>query len=247
VKLLLDIGNSRIKWACLEDGELHSHGSCTHQGDACVEAGIWGELATPDGVYCASVAAEPLNQWVERRVQQLWGVSLWMLQSTQSCCDVRNGYRQPEALGVDRWAVLLGARELSTAPLCVVDCGSAVTVDVLERSGQHLGGFIIPGLKLQQALLHQGTAAINTAGAADIDDEWGRDTASCLELGSVAAVAGLIEHCLRRLTERMCEPVDLFITGGDAQRVLTMLDFTPRHEEHLVLLGMARMIRELGE
>lgn len=245
--LLLDIGNSRIKWACLDNGELHSHGRCEHQGESCSEAGIWGELATPDGVYCASVAADPLNHWVAQRVQALWGLPLQRLQSTASCAEVHNGYRQPQTLGVDRWAAIIGARQLSSAPLCVVDCGSAVTVDVVERHGQHLGGFIIPGLQLQQALLRQGTAAIDHTGIADADAEWGRDTASCLHLGSVAAVAGLIEHCRQRMTEQTSEAVDVFLTGGDAQAVQTLLNFTPRHEEHLVLLGMARMIRELGE
>ncbi len=246
MKLLIDIGNSRLKWACLEGTDLHHHGSCTH-GDVVNIVAIWGELPTPDGVYCASVASEELLQQLTEQVQQLWTLQLQCLQTNPQCAGVVNGYHQPEQLGVDRWAALIAAHQLAQTPLCVVDCGSAITIDVMDGSGQHLGGYIIPGLHMQMTALQAATANIRLNGEVVNDDVWGQDTVSCMHLGTLDAVVGLIERSRRRLQDSHGDEVTVFITGGDAPAVIPHLDFSLRHEAHLVLEGMAWMVRELGE
>jgi type III pantothenate kinase len=246
MKLLIDIGNSRLKWACLEGTDLQHYGSCTH-GDVVNIAAIWGELRTPDTVYCASVASDELLQQLTEQVHQLWALPLQRLQTTPQCAGVVNGYHQPEQLGVDRWAALIAAHQLVQTSLCVVDCGSAVTIDVMDGSGQHLGGYIVPGMHMQKRSLQTATAGIRLDGDDSSDGVWGQDTVSCMRLGTLEAVAGLIERSRRRLQELHGDEVTVFITGGDAPAVIPQLDFSLRHEAHLVLAGMAWMVRELGE
>lgn len=245
MKLLIDIGNSRLKWA-MHDGErITLSGAWAYQAGTMEQPAIWDELPLPDGVYCASVAADEVTHWVEQQVERRWGSALKRLRTTTKCAGVSNGYRQPELLGIDRWAALIGARQLSPLPLCVVDCGSAVTIDVLDGNGVHLGGYIVPGLRLQQSLLQQGTAAIRNTDDNSGSDGWGRDTASCVNNGALAALAGLIERTRRQMGVSLGEPNQVFVTGGDAPAVLPLLDFSPIYEENLVLLGLARMVKEL--
>ncbi len=245
--LLLDVGNSRLKWAMQVGERLQHHGSCLHQDRLADMTVIWGELPRPDAVYCASVASAHLSSELTQQVKLLWDLPLQMLQTSSRCVGVSNGYRQPEKLGVDRWAALIAAHQLTGAPLCVVDCGSAVTVDVLDGTGNHLGGWIMPGLHLQQTLLRQGTAAIEDKGAGSAEGIWGRDTGECMSHGSLEALAGLIERARYELSQSQNEDIIVFITGGDAGAVIPLLGFEACHEEHLVLQGVAIMAREQGE
>lgn len=245
MKLLIDIGNSRLKWAMYDGERLTLPCASAYHAGVMDEPAIWDELPIPDAVYCASVATDETTRWVEQRVKQQWNLSLKLLRTTVKCAGVSNGYRQPEKLGIDRWAALIGARELSRLPLCVVDCGSAVTVDVLDGNGVHLGGYIVPGIRLQQSLLQQGTAAIGNTYDGSRRNGWGHDTATCVNNGALEALAGLIERTRRQIDVSLGESAQVFVTGGDAPAVLPLLDFSPIYEENLVLLGMARMVKEL--
>lgn len=244
--LLIDIGNSRLKWAFMNGEKLYHHGGCALD-DVVHLTAIWDELPTPDAVYCASVADENVQYQLAEQVQQRWNLTLQRLQTTARCAGVVNGYRQPEQLGVDRWAALIAARQLATTPLCVVDCGSAVTIDAVDSSGQHLGGYIVPGLHMQMRSLQTSTAGIRLNGENGNDGVWGQDTVSCMRLGTLESVAGLVQRSRHRLQELYGDEVTVFITGGDAPAVIPLLDFSLCHEAHLVLAGMAWMVRELGE
>lgn len=247
MKLLIDIGNTRLKWAVLIDAALSRYGSCLYrQGDAEL-AVSWGELPRPDAVYCASVAAAEFNDWLAQEVSQRWGLGVEMLETTAECAGVTNGYQQPSKLGVDRWAALIGAHHLLPGPVCVVDCGSAVTVDALDGSGQHLGGWIVPGLWMQRESLLSQTAGINERDTLASANEWGRDTAEGMQRGTFESIAGLIERSRQKLQAQLGTAMTVMMTGGDATQVIPLLDFSPRYEEHLVLLGMARMVSEQGE
>lgn len=245
--LLIDIGNSRMKWAALVDGELSLHGSYQHrQGDGELAA-TWDELPRPDAVYCASVAAVELNDRLAQQVSQQWGLEVEWLKTSRQCDGVVNGYHQPHKLGVDRWAALIGAHHLCSGPVCVVDCGSAVTIDALDGSGQHLGGWIAPGLRMQRESLLSQTAGINERDTLASLNEWGRETAEGMQRGALESIAGLIERSRQKLQVQLGTAITVIITGGDAPQIIPLLDFSPQHEEHLVLQGMARMVSEQGE
>lgn len=246
MKLLIDMGNSRLKWACQDGTELHHHGSCAN-ADVADIAAIWDELPTPDGVYCASVAAEEMVQQLTHQVKLQWDLAMQRLHTTARCAGVVNGYRQPMQLGVDRWAALIAAHQLVGTPLCVVDCGSAVTIDAMDGTGQHLGGYIVPGLRMQQLSLQTETAGIRLDDGEGSNGFWGQDTVTCMRRGTLEAVAGLVERSRRQLQELHGDEVTVFVTGGDAPAVIPLLEFSVCHEAHLVLSGMVWMVRELGE
>ena len=247
--LLLDAGNSRLKWATLRNGDLEHGGSfALAQGNIGeLASAAWSELERPDAVVVANVAGEPfrraLNSWVKRR----WKLIPEYVQATAEAFGVRNAYRQPERLGIDRWLALLGARELFNDALCVVDCGTALTIDVLAQDGRHLGGLIIPGMCLMQNALTERSETVRQQ-IADASHEQvtllGTDTGSAVAGGTLYAEVAVIDRVLSDLRTELGEPLCCVLTGGDAQRLAPLLAVRGELEADLVLRGLARVARK---
>lgn len=236
--LLLDLGNTRLKWAWRKAGGLADGGAAAHRGrdlGALLDR-HWGDLPVPSAVYAASVApravADRLGEWIGQR----WGCALHWAGSQAAAGAVRNGYRRPEQLGVDRWLALCAAWQRVQGAVCVVDCGSAITVDILDPHGQHLGGLIAPGLQMMRDALVAGTALTSETGPPLLG--LGRDTRTGIHAGTTEALLGLIERARRQA------PADarLVLTGGDASQLATVLDGRYELCPDLVLEGLAGMV-----
>jgi type III pantothenate kinase len=156
---------------------------------------------------------------------------------------LRNAYPQPAQMGVDRWLALLGAWRRYRQACCVVDAGTAVTLDVVDDSGQHLGGYIVPGPALMRRALLAGTGRIAAAAALPVPggsgQRWGRDTEACIALGSGRALACLVADSVKALARGAARPPVLVVTGGDAADLLVTLDTAAEHRPQLVLEGLA--------
>ena len=182
MKLLVDIGNSRLKSAIAYEGELQalpSVGWREFPVEHWMET-VWLDALcgiTPDSVLVSNVAGEDLLPTLDDWCCHQWHYKPVVISSSHSCAGLTNGYAEPHRLGVDRWAAMLGAREIQSGALCVIDCGTATTVDVIRADGLHLGGAILPGMYTMRRALGKFTAALfpadgdilpfsnNTAGA----------------------------------------------------------------------------------
>lgn len=249
--LLLDAGNSRLKWAMLRNADLEHGGSfALAQGNIGeLASAAWSELERPAAVIVANVAGEPvrrgLNSWAKRR----WKLVPEYVQAVAEAFGVRNAYRQPERLGIDRWLALLGARELFNGALCVVDCGTALTIDVLAQDDQHLGGLIIPGMRLMQHALTERSETVRQQ-IADASHAQvtllGTDTGSAVAGGTLYAEVAMIDRVFDDLQAELGEPLHCVLTGGDAQRLAPLLAVRGDLEADLVLRGLARIARTSG-
>lgn len=244
--LLVDLGNTRLKWARSAPGEWQA-GASTYR-DRAIDAVLdeaWGGLSAPLGVVLVSVAAEEarraLAQWIDRR----WRVPVHEVKPQAAQLGVTNGYRDPAALGADRWVALIGARgEWPATAVCVVDCGTAITVDALNAQGEFVGGVIFPGLALLRDALTSGTAGIR-AGAGDDTSCLARSTADAVAAGTLYGLAGAIERVCEEFEQALGGPLKLVITGGDADRVAARLRRPVRRVPDLVLKGLARVASTL--
>jgi len=160
--LLVDAGNTRVKWRVVSadaSGHTLAEGAVGHAEIDMLAAACraWPGLARVVGCNVAgtSVAARIATACAPLRVG-------WLL-PTAACAGVRNLYENPERLGADRWAALIGARHSHAGPCLVVTAGTATTVDLLSAAGDFLGGLILPGVELMQQALARGTAQLPLA------------------------------------------------------------------------------------
>ena len=166
MKLLVDIGNSHIKWAFGVAGRFVAEGVSPGGVDASLSA-LFDSRHTPDEIRIANVAGIDSGARVAAILKAHFRIEPVFAGSAARGAGIRNGYSDPAQLGVDRWLALCAAFSRFKAPLCVVDAGTATTLDLVTASGEHEGGLILPGIALMRsALLREtGNLARLSAGA----------------------------------------------------------------------------------
>ncbi|MCK5876669.1 MAG: type III pantothenate kinase, partial [Candidatus Marithrix sp.] len=173
-----------------------------------------------------------------------WTIKYWLckphfVKTNKYECGVKNGYKNPKQLGVDRWLALIGAHGLKTGTnLCILDCGSAITIDILTANGQHLGGVITPGLRMMQTALAQNTYELTDCNRTLIKFSLANETGDGIILGTSYAVLGLLEHVMRELDEQP----ELILTGGDAIAIEPFLSRNYQYIPDLVLQGLKTVL-----
>ena len=237
--LLVDAGNTRLKWALLAGGLWESQGSADYADLPALAkwVPVRGECTI------ASVAGADRDRQLAALLSRHDIEPKWLTANAQFL-DVRNTYVNPAQLGVDRWMGLIAARQRNPAATLVVSLGTALTVDALSADCVFLGGLIIPGRSLMQQSLRLGTAQIE-----GVDGQWQafpQNTADAVQSGMVAAMSGAIHLQHARLAKQCgCIPLCL-LTGGDAAMLMPYLDLPLEHVPLLVLQGIARVVNEGG-
>jgi len=236
MKLLVDIGNTRIKWVTLQQAQLSQAQAIAYQGISISEIiRGWQGLARPQSLYISCVGREPFKQELHHELQCLWpDINIFYMQTPVVGQGVQNSYKHPEKLGVDRWLAMTGAYADYKQALCIVDCGTAITLDCLDEKGQHLGGMIMAGWSMMQLSLHQGTAALEQGESSNLFT-LADNTQNAINSGSLAAIRGFIQSGL----EFMSIPCQLILTGGDALFLQKKLALDTLVDTELVFKGLA--------
>ncbi len=237
--LLIDIGNTRLKWARLTPQGLSEQTSVAHN-TANFDFNVLGSAATRvlfvSGVPSLSVA---LTAWVKTH----WGIDAEQVQTQAVAHGVRNGYDEPTRLGADRWAALIGARALMRDPVCIVDCGTALTFNAMNAAGEFIGGAIMPGLSSARRCLSE-VAPTLPAALEQTDAALARNTAGAIAAGILFGYAGAIERMVAEYRTLLGADMRVLITGGDRARLLPLLKISSESIDDLVLRGLAVVARE---
>jgi type III pantothenate kinase len=253
--LLLDVGNTRAKWAFMHDDDtLEYGGSVVHNGGFSKEMAeaAWAHLDEPQRIVAANVAgdsmAEALNGWSRAR----WNKDLELIRAQASAYGVVNGYSEPERLGADRWVALIEIRSsIEAGAACLVDCGSAITVDALSEDGAHLGGLIVPGLQMMRESLIQRAPGIQLESVPRSADRnislLAKDTRDAVTGGTLYAVVAFIDRVVADLSAELDTDLTRIITGGDAEQILPLLSGEYRTEPDVVLKGLAIIAQQPPE
>lgn len=238
MNLLLDIGNTRLKWGWTDSNGIETGEPVVHDSGNLKQnlVAAWRDLnPAPRRLAVSCVSSEQVLAVVRSVAFELWPALEWIrVKPLASAHGVVNGYQNPDKLGVDRWLCLIAARKLWREPVCIVDCGTAITVDVMTENGQHLGGLISSGLTLMKQSLANDTAVLPFSGrsfAAGLADT----TEAAIYSGTLFAAVGLINTVLGRQKQTL----KLILSGGDAEVIARHLNYDSIIAPDLVLQGLA--------
>lgn len=229
----IDAGNSFVKWRVKDGPEEHSAGS---QATAQVlsDGLSLPQLQRLDQARIACVASHELAAAVGEQLQRQFNIELQIARVSSQVGGVSCGYAEPETLGIDRWLAAIASYQRYCGAVLVVDAGSAITIDLVGPQGEHLGGYISPGLRLMRDALWQGTDRVQVAEAEPLNLLVpGNCTADAVNRGCLLAAVASIEKLASQY------PASLVVTGGDAPTVAAALSLAVDHVPNLVLDGLA--------
>jgi type III pantothenate kinase len=254
--LLIDMGNTRIKWA-LRRGVAPGRQSALPIDDWRGIESALRKLRRIESVYVVCVAGAPAERALRVLLRRLGLPAPRFVRSSTQVAGVTNGYGDAWRLGADRWVAAIGAWHLagSRRAVCAVSVGTALTLDVIDAGGQHRGGLIAPGpaLMVRSLLQHtQGIAARAAGGAARATRKSGQkiirpladNTRDAIELGSLTAAAALIDKTLGAVRAKLGTRPTVMLTGGGALVIAPLLQTRHLHVDDLVLQGLAVIARD---
>jgi len=245
--LTIDIGNTCLKWGVWEKRQLVLLGAYKHHSvfnealfDQCVlELDVKSGVNIP--IYVSNVAGskaeQGLRQWASAR--QMIAPEFLKVEAQRN--GVSNGYLNPEQYGVDRWAALIGARSLCKSAVCVIDMGTAVTVDFMNKMGVHEGGIIMPGLVLMLNSLQENTSDILVDQTAfeQCTSLYANNTHDAVHSGTLNLLRAGLQDVIEQAANLYGDALTIMLTGGLAKQMMPLLRSSQMtYEPHLVLKGL---------
>ncbi len=245
MKLLVDIGNTRIKWVLWGEQGVLERGDLIHKDMDRRELGqrLWADLKPPSQAMIVNVTGPEIANALSLWIRDAWAIPAQFPVSESAGFGLCSAYAKPGDLGVDRWVAMLGAKALNAGHCCIVDCGTAVTIDALTMNGEHRGGVIFPGVHLMRLALYRDTQQIpQEDGGQPVF--LGKGTRDCVWGGTVYAVAGAIDSIVNRMRITLGAEVCCFLTGGDGPVLLPYLQGNYRLEPDLIFHGLRVMAKD---
>lgn len=252
--LFFDIGNSYIKWALGGDEKpsaLKLFGLCNRESiqHKMTENNFLNqgteeiELKNITRIVISSVSDAHVLTIIAEFCQNHHLPQPILLSSQSQWGQLRNAYAHPERMGVDRWLTMIAAWDQYHQACMIVDCGSAITIDTITDSGEHLGGYIVPGLKMLQNALTGTTEKVHLYDDEDLvtAQDYGDSTTAAVKKGCQFMAVDFIDNCWKRYQNNY-PGAKLIITGGDGCMLAKKIHQQNVFDELLIFKGMAAMI-----
>ncbi|WDD98776.1 type III pantothenate kinase [Thalassomonas actiniarum] len=239
---LVDIGNTRTKYVYQKGQDLSAIEAVANEQVTM----MWLDqhFSAISQLIVANVSQNSLSElitsWAERH-----RVDLHLVRTEKKRFGIVSAYNQPEKLGVDRWLAMIGAYKLYPGKnMLIIDAGTATTVDLLAASGEHLGGWIIPGIDTMFNSILQQTANVAADKGENASIAFGRDTNENVNNACWAATVGAIEVAIRQ-AETVVSALDLVLmTGGNEKALSNLLESKVTSVKNLVFVGLQAYIAE---
>jgi type III pantothenate kinase len=235
--LLIDLGNTRLKWAAVSPDATSTRGAFAHEGARVADALTreWAALPGLQGVFVASVAHAALDEEIDALVRSRFGIGAEFLRSPAFALGIRNAYGEPHRLGIDRFLGLATLHATQPRAQVLVGVGTAMTLDALDVDGVHLGGWIVPSPALMRDAVLARTARVGVADGVLVD--FADNTADALHSGSLYAASGAVERFCANAARRLMTWPAVVLTGGGADEIAPLMPGAERQTD-LVLRGL---------
>jgi type III pantothenate kinase len=231
--LCIDAGNSRVKWRLTDSGKMLAQGAQLTSEVVEGKNIDFSDIKSLHEVRIASVAGEKIVEQLQQQMHQQFSVPVRLAAVSATLGELSCAYEDPQTLGVDRWLAIAAAHQQYQEPVMVIDAGSAITIDIVGPGGQHVGGYIAPGLRLMHDALWDNTSDVRVVGSG-AEQLWlpGKNTQQAVNKGCLLAAVSTIESLASQF------PVRIVITGGDAKILMQAISLNAESHSNLVLDGM---------
>jgi len=252
--LTVDIGNSRIKWASWQDEIIIARGvsACgvdkkTQTFDKLFSVIGKSSQEKPSYVFAVCVAEDEMSRELSEWVKQNWQIEVEYLKTEKQFNNIINAYEDPEQHGVDRWAAVVASHQSCPGfSVCVINAGTAITFDFINKNGQHLGGYILPSyVTMHKALLADTTNVNSEFNVQFYEDSVPDNTDDAVNQGlHILLQAGVREIC-QSAKQKMDSPMQIIISGGFARTILDYPDMPSMiHKPDLVMQGLFEIMKQ---
>lgn len=238
MKLLIDVGNTRLKWAAWQDGKRSVGGVFPHR-QITLEQGVgnnWKALMRPRAVVIASVVDARLEEALADLVRVRFKLEAQFVRTPARALGIVSSYAIPEQFGIDRFLALAALHQRCAQVQVLASCGTALTLDAIDAEGRHLGGLIAPSPTLMRQALWQGTARLKDVPGELVDSA--NNTADAVYSGCLLAAVALIVRFREHIGQQTGIKPALFGDGGGIADCLDLLPDAQR-ERDLVMRGLA--------
>ena len=254
--LLVDAGNSYLKWATLDGDALSSQQSIPYEKEAPIDRLrelIGHNREGCDALIMVSVLGDDFCE-KSQKIADAKGLKLVIVKSQSQLVGIKSAYKEPRKLGSDRLVAMVAAHQLTIMnsgkpqAFIVIDTGTATTIDAVDESGQHLGGVIMPGLSLCSESLLDNTEQLSLWNNEDtkfIPDCFSKETSSAIASGCLLGLAGGIDSICDKMEKEINKnsganivQVKKIICGGAASALLPHMQSTVLWQENLIMLGL---------
>ena len=245
--LLVDIGNTRVKWARLADGRMGKQQAAANADwdvrdyARRVIGRTWS--GQEDRIIVSSVAGKEINGLLAAAAAEAGAPSPEFVTSVRSAAGITTEYLDPWRLGVDRFVGAIGARHLASGePVCVVNVGTAITIDLVDGGGRHHGGAIVPGPVLMMTSLLTQTNGIRrraTGGPSGVSGLFARTTRTAIGEGARYAAAAIVDRAIEEARIQLGKRPLVLLTGGGSTDIKPLIRNSAVSLPDLVLHGLA--------
>ena len=245
--LVVDIGNTRVKWARFANGRLQRQHAAAHATWRAkdFEKHLLGHAQDIERIVVASVAGAQLNRHLTAAARRVSGVTPKFVATRRHLAGVTTTYVRPWRLGVDRFVAVIAAHKRAPhRAVCVIDIGTAMTIDLVDSAGEHLGGSIIPGPQLMVESLLKSTSGIRRRSRGKIRSHslFVRDTRAAIERGAHHAVAAAVDYAVAEARHAFGTAPLVLLTGGAAESVQPLIQSAHTLVPDLVLRGLVALL-----
>jgi len=237
--VLIDIGNSRTKYCYVEKDCNASLSHFAVINNECFNEELFAkDFVNAGNVIVANVATDSLTaklaKWCKNHK-----IGYIEVRSEQKKGKVVSAYEEPQQLGVDRWLALLAAEQLyPDRSVLIIDAGTATTVDLLNASGQHIGGWILAGISTLFTSVLNETTKVHAKQAEEISITFGNNTSTNVNNASWAATVGLINQAIRQAKQELNQLDEIILTGGNGKALQKLISARTTQIDELVFYGL---------
>ena len=243
--LCIDVGNSRIKWCVWQANDMQHNTVAEYELQRLDNLLVkWFSNIEQQDVFISSVAGDQVNEVIALWFSKAWQKQVSFVESERQQLGVVNSYKEVRQMGVDRWVAMLAAYQRYQSAICVIDCGTAVTLDIVDESGKHLGGLIMPGLNMMRQSLFQGANGIRCQDGNE--PLLANNTSDAVSGGCFHLLVSGLNSLYVQYKKQTKNKMVCVVTGGDGEKISKNMDGDCQFEADLILYGL-RLIAESKE